>query len=176
MNRKFSILTFARRSLPLMVFLLLGAARALAQEAFVMPEKYPLSRYPDLLDKSPFAQAAPLQDVSKDQFAKDFVIVSHYRLNGVIHVNLMDRKSKKVIAATSDGDPSAGFKVVSLIASANPWLVQAVLEKDGQRGSVGFDIPDFENDAAKTSLTAATQPVSGGEAIQRTSIRHRDGD
>lgn len=159
--------------LPVLIFfgVYVFTSLAYALESPLIPERQSFDRYAYLLEKSPFAQAAPLQEATpKENFTKNFVLVSHYRVGGVLYVNLMQRDDQTRVVATSTGDLASGIKVVSLTEADSPWQVKAVIELNGEEGTVAFDPPTFAPSEAIASANPASEPV------RRTRVRNRDDD
>jgi hypothetical protein len=155
----------------------LALAPCRGQETFSVPERFPVDRYAKILEHSPFAQATLLQEAApQENFAKDLVLVSHYRFNGVLYINLMHRQSQKRLVATSGTASADGLLALSLDANSNPWLTKAVVESHGQKGTVGYDPPNFPQPTAAQSVAAA-QPHNGQPApVQRTRVRSAQDD
>jgi len=150
---------------------------AFCQEPFSTPEQFSIERYARILDKSPFAQATLLQESApQESFSKDLVLVSHYRLGGILYVNLLDRKSQQRLVITSEGDASTGMKAIALNSTGNPWEAKAVIECRGEKGTVGYDPPKFQPPPAGQSLAAAQPGKSQSEPVRRTRVRSPQDD
>lgn len=153
---------------------LLQAISGLAQ-VFSPPSGFPIERYAGILEKSPFSQATLLQEApASDSFAKDLVLVSHYRYGGVLYLNLQDRGTQKRLLVTSTA-PADSMRAVSLNTDSNPWKVSAVIELNGQKATVGFDPPNFPKPSAP-AVAAAQQNRPSLEPVQRTRIRSAQDD
>lgn len=122
--------------------LLLSAVVCLAEDSAVddLASGYPLERYQQILEKSPFAKETVAPPTEQgDPFGSEFAIVAHYQVGEETFVVLLNRKSQLSITARSSETDASRIKIVSLQADQDPRKGSAVIQQHGRTATVFFD-------------------------------------
>jgi|GEM_PF-2023864 len=128
-------------ALPLAVLLSGGAVNASEPgNPGTLPAPLPLSRYQEMIEKSPFAPAtaAPAPTVEAPSFAKEYYITGMAQLGGKPFVTLSSRDQQKRLALF-EGSSAEGITLASVEWASEVGKSKATLKKGSEFGVVSFD-------------------------------------
>jgi len=139
--------------------LCLTGGAALADNANVIPDRYPLSRYEETWKRASFALETPPQDAGNQlSFARDWAIVGATNLRGVDAVLLTNRKNKELIRL-AQGEEVNGLKLLSVTQDPDPAKVKAVLQLGAETSQIGYDLSRLQSDPSPEGAKAHTEQV-----------------
>lgn len=148
---------FPRMKIPFtaLVLLLAGGSVLLADQsspAEALPEAVPLSRYQNLIEKSPFALATavtppPAPKEETPSFAKDFYITGMAQLGKENFVTISSRDKQRRFSLTV-GESHDDITLTSVEWVPETGKSKAILKKGSEFGTIGFDEVAMQTPAA----------------------------
>lgn len=145
--------------------LLVSVLTAAAGEDAAEPAAHPRSRYDALCARSPFTREVAAETVSvAPNFAPHLALIGTYHLDGCSFAILLDRRTQERHTAASEPAPTGPYRLVALTVGENPAQTTALVEREAQRATIGFD-PAGPRRAALPASTPASPPGTAGVVV-----------
>ncbi len=129
------------------------------QEAQTRPplSEHPFDRYLPLVQRAPFGPgAAPV--VPERSFADNYYLASTARFGEELMAVIVDRMTNTRIQLT-DSQPAQGIRLVSVEQGDTFKSTRVILEKNGERGTVTYDLGMLQQGYVQNDLTNMPQQL-----------------
>lgn len=141
-----------------------AASAVLAEDP--IPAPYPPERYEPIWKKSPFTLSSAAPEAT-GTFADNIALVGIFKSEGEVYAAILDKTTQKRELVSSKANDK-GIRVLQTESSNERDKVSVILEKNGEKATLRYDMTFLQASAAKApanqpAVTAPnTPPVPGG--------------
>lgn len=143
---------------------IIGTFQALAEDP--VPASYPVERYEPIWKKSPFTLSSATPEAS-GTFTDNIALVGIFKNRGEIYAAILDKTTQKRELISSKPNEK-GIRVCQVDSSDERSKVSVILEKNGEKATLHYDINFLQANAAKNQPAQPqvpspnVAPVAGG--------------
>lgn len=123
-----------------------------------LPQPYPDSRYESIWKKSPFTLPSAVAETNAS-FVDNLALAGIVRIEGENYAAIIDKTTKKreLISSTPNDQ---GLKLIKTEPSDDLAKVSVVLQKNGEQGTLQYDMSFLQASLAKTPENQPPTPAS----------------